>query len=336
RGAPQAALDLSIDLRPLGESSEGLGGRLTLRNGRPGAVDRQLLPVEALHAGVRLSDDALQLSDIDLRLSGGGRLRGSGLLRASELTLRLAATALDASALYSTLRPTKLAGPLRATLSADRQLFEAELRDPQFSVDGKIAVQPAEIVVDKLRLQAGDAGLVASGKIGLVDSGKFALQGKLKNFDPSRFADVPAARLNAEFEVKGNSQPQLVLGMQFQLHDSRFRGQPVSGQGDVDLAGERLRKADIELNAAGNRLLAKGAFGARGDRLTVTIAAPKLDPLGVDGDVDGTLVLGGSSKSPELSATLRSTRLSAEGFGAIRGLDFSARLGDGKDGALSG
>ncbi|MCP5228310.1 translocation/assembly module TamB domain-containing protein [Accumulibacter sp.] len=336
RGAPQAALDLSIDLRPLGESSEGLGGRLTLRNGRPGAVDRQLLPVEALHAGVRLSDDALQLSDIDLRLSGGGRLRGSGLLRASELTLRLAATALDASALYSTLRPTKLAGPLRATLSADRQLFEAELRDPQFSVDGKIAVQPAEIVVDKLRLQAGDAGLVASGKIGLVDSGKFALQGKLKNFDPSRFADVPAARLNAEFEVKGNSQPQLVLGMQFQLHDSRFRGQSVSGQGDVDLAGERLRKADIELNAAGNRLLAKGAFGARGDRLTVTIAAPKLDPLGVDGDVDGTLVLGGSSKSPELSATLRSTRLSAEGFGAIRGLDFSARLGDGKDGALSG
>ncbi|MEF8722800.1 MAG: translocation/assembly module TamB domain-containing protein [Candidatus Accumulibacter delftensis] len=335
-GAPQAALDLSVDLRPLGEPSDGLGGRLTMSNRRPGGVDRQLLPVVSLQAGLRLSDDELQLADLDLRLSGGGRLRGSGLLRDSELTLRLAATELDASALYGSLRRTRLAGPLRASLSADRQLLEIELRDPQFTVDSKIAIAPTEIVVDRLRLQSGDASFLASGKLGLVDSGKFAVQGKLKNFDPSRFADLPAARLNAELEVTGSSQPQLVLGLRFQLHDSRFQGQSVTGKGDVDLAGERLRKADVELNAAGNRLAAKGAFGARGDRLTVTIAAPKLDPLGVDGDLSGTLVLSGSSKAPEVSADLRSVRLAAKDFGEIRGLDLGARLGDGKDGVLAG
>ncbi len=335
-GAPQAALDLSVDLRPLGDAPDGLGGRLKMLNRRPGAADRQLLPVESLHSGLRLSDDALQLADLDLRLSGGGRLRGSGVLRASELTLRLTATALDASALYSSLRRTRLAGPLRASLGLNQQLLETELRDPQFTVGSKIAIRPTEIVVEQLRLQSADASLLASGKLGLVDSGKFAVQGSLKNFDPSRFADVPAARLNAEFDAHGSRQPQLALGLRFQLHDSRFRGQSVTGKGDVDLLGERLRKADVELNAAGNQLTAKGAFGARGDRLMVTIAAAKLDPLGVDGDVNGTLVLGGSSKSPEVSADLRSARLAAKGFGEIRGLDLAARLGDGHDGLVSG
>jgi translocation and assembly module TamB len=336
KGAPQAALDLGVDLRPLAESPDVLGGRLTLRNRRPGAADQQSLPVESLQTGLRLSGDELQLADLDLRLSGGGRLRGSGLLRGSELTLRLMATALDARALVSSLRSTKLAGPLRATLGAEQQSFEIELRDPQFSIESKIAIQPTAIVVDKLRLEAGDARLVASGQLGLVDAGKFVVQGSLKNFDPSRFADVPPARLNADFDAKGSSQPKLALGLRFQLHDSRFHGQSLAGSGEVDLAGERLRKADVELNAAGNRLTAKGAFGARGDRLTVSISAPKLDPLGIAGNLNGTLLLGGTIKAPEVSADLRSTRLAAKDFGEIRGLDLSARLGDGKDGALSG
>jgi len=336
KGAPQAALDLGVDLRPLADAPDVLGGRLTLRNRRPGAADQQSLPVESLHAGLRLSGDELQLADLDLRLSGGGRLRGSGLLRGSELTLRLMATALDARALVSTLRPTKLAGPLRASLGINQQLLELELRDPQFSLDSKIAIKPTEIVVDQLRLSTGDARLVASGRLGLVDAGRFVVKGSLKNFDPSRFAEVPPARLNADFDANGSSRPPLTLALRFQLHDSRFRGQSLTGSGEVDLAGERLRKADVELNAAGNRLTAKGAFGARGDRLTVSISAPRLDPLGVAGDLNGTLLLAGTMKSPEVSADLRSARLAGKDFGEIRGLDLAARLGDGKDGALSG
>ncbi|WP_313951635.1 translocation/assembly module TamB domain-containing protein, partial [Accumulibacter sp.] len=336
KGAPEAALDVRAELKPLGDSSGGLGGRLAVVNRRPGAIDRQLIPVQSLHADLALADDELRLADLDLRLSGGGRLRGRGTLRDAELTLRLAATALDARALYSTLRPTKLAGPLRASLGLNRQLLEAELRDPQFTIKSKIAIEPTEIVVDMLRLATGDASLVASGKLGLVDAGKFAVQGSLKNFDPSRFAEVPAARLNAEFDASGSSQPQLTLGLRFQLHDSLFRARPLSGRGEIDLVGERLRKADVELDAAGNHLTAKGAFGARGDLLTLSIAAPKLDPLGVSGDIHGTLLVGGSIKLPELSADLRSARLAAKGFGEIRGLELDARLGDGKQGALSG
>jgi hypothetical protein len=52
------------------------------------------------------------------------------------------------------------------------------------------------------------------------------------------------------------------------LKNSRFLGKAAVGRqsGEIDLAGQRLRKADVELTAAGNRLTAKGAFGAVGDR----------------------------------------------------------------------
>jgi autotransporter translocation and assembly factor TamB len=152
-----------------------------------------------------------------------------------------------------------------------------------------------------------------------VDTGQFTVAGSLKDFDPSRFAKLPAARLNAEFDAQGSRQPQLALGLRFQLRNSRLGGEALAGRGEIDLAGERLRKADIELAAAGNQLSAKGAFGAPGDRLTVSIAAPKLDLLGVAGDLAGVVVVGGGLKTLQLSADLHSTRLAAAGIGQLRG-----------------
>jgi translocation and assembly module TamB len=335
-GAPQADFDLRAELRPLGESAAALGGRLQLVNRRPGAVDRQLVPIESVTAGLNLSDLELDLADLDVRLSGGGRLQGSGSLRDAELALRLAVTALDASALDSGLRRTQLAGPLRARIGLNSQQLEGKLRDPRFAIEGKLAIDPAEVTVETLQLSSGDAQLIASGKVALVDTGQFTVAGSLKDFDPSRFAKLPAARLNAEFDAQGSRQPQLALGLRFQLRNSRLGAEALAGRGEIDLAGERLRKADIELAAAGNQLSAKGAFGAPGDRLTVSIAAPKLDLLGVAGDLAGVVVVGGGLKTLQLSADLQSTRLAAAGIGQLRGLDLQAKLGDGSQGALVG
>ncbi len=335
-GAPQAELDLRADLQPLGDASTGLGGRLTVVNRRPGSLDRQRLPVESLQAGLSLDEGELQLARLDVRLAGGGRLQGSASLRDAELALRLAVSSLDASALYGGLRRTQLAGPLRATIGLHRQFVASELRDAQFAIDSKLGIDPVEVTVETLRLVAGDAQLLASGKVALVDSGKFTLRGSLRNFDPSRFARLPTARLNAEFAAQGSRSPQLALGLRFQLHDSRLGSEALAGSGDIDLAGQRLRKADFELLAAGNRLSAKGAFGALGDQLTVLIAAPRLAPLGVVGDVNGRLLLAGSVQAPELSADLQSTRLALPGIGQLRGLTLTARVGDGAQGVVAG
>ncbi|MCM8599850.1 MAG: translocation/assembly module TamB domain-containing protein [Candidatus Accumulibacter sp.] len=334
-GAPQAALDLRAELRPLGDPSAGLGGRLTVRNHRAGSADRQRLPVDSLQTGLRFREGELDLDDLEIRLAGGGRLRGSGKLRDAELALRLAVSSLDASALYGGLHRTQLAGSLRAHVGLHRQRVEGELRDAHFAIDGRIAIDPEELVVEALRLAADDAQLVASGKVALVDGRRFALQGSLRNFDPSRFARLPAARLDADFEAQGSRAPQFALALRFHLHHSRLGSEALTGNGEIDLAGQRLRKADVDLLAAGNRFSAKGAFGAVGDQLTVAITAPRLDPLGVAGDVNGRIVVGGNFRSPEVSADLQSTRLASPRFGQLRGLALAARLGDGSRGVVS-
>ncbi len=90
-----------------------------------------------------------------------------------------------------------------------------------------------------------NARLDASGKVALVARGQFALQGRLQNFDPSRFARLPAARLNAELDAQGSSSPQLALALRFQLKNSRLGGEALDGKGKIDLVGQRLRKADV-------------------------------------------------------------------------------------------
>ncbi|QKS29937.1 MAG: translocation/assembly module TamB domain-containing protein [Candidatus Accumulibacter similis] len=335
-GAPRADLELRLELRPLGDSPAALSGRLQAVNHRPGTIDRQLLPVESLTAGLALAADTLELGDIDLHLAGGGRLRGSGALRASELSLRLAASAVDAGALYAGLQRTRLAGPLRATLGLHRQVLEGELRDPRFVLESSLAIDPGQVAVDRLRLASGDAELVASGKLALTGNGRFELKGQLRDFDPHRFlTSLPAARLNAEVSANGSSRPQLSLGLAFQLRNSRLAGESLAGGGEIDLAPDHLRRADVELSAGGNRLLAKGAFGAPGERLRLSIAAPRLDPLGPTGDLAGEIVVGGSFRAPEVAATLQSTRLALRGFGQLRGLDLAARVAGGDQGAVN-
>ncbi|MEF8755662.1 MAG: translocation/assembly module TamB domain-containing protein [Accumulibacter sp.] len=336
-GAPHADFELQLDLLPSADSSPALQGRLRSVNRRPGAIDRESLPIESLAASLTLAADGLRLGDIDLRLAGGGRLRGSGALHDSELSLTLAASAVDAAALHGGLQNTRLTGPLRATLGLHRQLVEADLRDPRFALDTRLAIDPEQLAVERLRLAAGDARLSASGTVALAGSGSFALQGQLREFDPRRFfARLPAARINAEFSARGSSRPQLALRLGFQFRDSRFAGEVLAGGGEIDLAPGHLRQADVELRVGTNRLLAKGAFGAPGERLRLSIAAPRLDPLGPGGDLAGEIVVGGSMRAPEVSASLQSQRLAWPGLGQLRGLDVDARLAAGEHGALGG
>lgn len=335
-GAPVADLDIRAELRPQGENFGDLRGQLTVDNHLPGTVDKQRLPLRSLHSELDLRQDVWHLKNIDVALPGGGRLQGQGEYRQETLALDLTAERLDARAMHAAWQSTRLAGPLRVQLAVHHQLIEAYLHDPQFAVTAKLTIDPLSVVAETLQLSAGDSYLNASGQLALRADKRFDLRGRLKNFDPSRFLRLPAARLNATFEAQGQLQPMLTLHSHFQLRDSRLGEQVLAGHGEIDLAGNRLRKADVDLTAAGNRLTALGAFGAPGDRLSLRIDAPRLAPFGVDGDLHGQLILAGSLQSPEIDANLRSSRLALAKVGEIRGMDLQARLVDGERGPLSG
>lgn len=323
-GAPQAELSLVADIVPL---DDGIAGSFGLTNQQPGPLDHQRLPLGTLAGTLTWQGDTLSLATLHAALPGGGKLAGQGSYRAGSLDLDLQASRLDARQLVSALHPTRLAGPLAATLAGERQSLRLDLRDATFSLLAEAEHAGQKLQVPRLRLAAGEARLEAKCELDLGAQRTFSAEGELQGFDPSRFARLPAGRLNARLTASGRLAPQPVVDAAFTLQDSQLAGQALSGQGQLNIAWPRIPKADIELAAGGNRLSIQGAFGLPGDRIRFAIDAPRLAALGLEGDLHGQGEVAGAAQQPQISATLRAERLGWPGRGWLNGLALDAELG---------
>ena len=168
--------------------------------------------------------------------------------------------------------------------------------------------------------------------------GLFKLAAKLRDVDPrALLADLPSARLNLDLDAAGElpaeGLPQAAT-LDFSIPDSSLDGRPLRAEGRLRLVGERLSDVRVDLRLAGNSVLAKGAFGAPGDRLTLDVDAPALAAIGfglggrarVEGLVGGTLV------APEGQLALAGEQLALPGDLRIGAIDARARLDKGLDG----
>ena len=343
-GAPQARLDVEarLESQAVAPGEVLASGHLRIANRRSGALDRNLLPLTSLHAQINWQGERLGFDDLNLELSGGGRLKGQGHFAKGRLDLELLARNVDAHALHSRLLPTRLAGPLRVRFSGDTQNLELDLRDAKFALNARASLNPEALEVSQLQLASGEAVLAAQGRLALSGEGRFTAQGSVKNFDPARFVQRDAAvrsMINASFEASGTLRPALELGLHFELRNSRIGSQLLAGKGDVDLLGNHLRKVNINLEAVGNRLSAFGALGKTGDTLRLMVQAPRLEALGwpgLAGDASANFVLGGSLASPVFSGELQAARLRLAKQLEVQGLSFNGQLGAGAQGVLSG
>ncbi len=316
-GAPRTSLQLQTNLQPVGDA---LAGDFSLTNQQAGPLDRQLIPLEHLSGQLNGDSTTMQFKQLSAKLSGGASLEGSGEWLESTLNLKLNARRIDALALHTQLRTTQLNGPLEATLSLQQQSLKADLSDSRFSLKVDALHNAGRLKVPALELAAGNSLLKAAGEVVLDSALSFDIEGELRNFDPSRFAKAPGALINSRFKGKGQLDPQPRLAASFQINNSRFAGEPLSGQGDVRLDWPHLQRADISLKAGENHLQANGSFGKAGDALEITIKAPRLAPFGIDGDLDARLQLGGTIKAPQLSASASANRLGRPGSGQLKGV----------------
>jgi translocation and assembly module TamB len=344
-GAPKAQLDVELDLASVPEAAGKIpaSGRLRISNRQSGRLDRQLLPIESLHGDLHWQGEVLAVDGLVLALAGGGRIDGRGRLDGAQLDLDLVAGRVDANALHGSLPSTRLAGPLRAQLGIDRQRIDVNWRDSRYSLNAAASIGAPAIEIERLQLSSGGASLAAQGRLALTGERRFAAQGRLRNFDPQRFlkaaAGIARSQINAGFEASGALAPALELALRFDLRDSRIAGQPLSGKGRVDLSGSRLRAVDIDLDAAGNRLRAAGAWGRSGDALRLTLQAPKLGAIGwsgLTGEAKATVDVAGSAENPEFSAQLQVARLHLGSWLDVGDLSLSSQLAAGAQGALSG
>ncbi|MDR2113268.1 MAG: translocation/assembly module TamB domain-containing protein, partial [Candidatus Accumulibacter sp.] len=333
-GAPPAKLDVEAEFRMEGERGETPTARLRVTNRLPGPLDRQRIPFAS--AVVRAVPDggAARLEEVVLELPGDGVLRGDGRWSEATLTLALGARRFDAARLVSRLFPTRFDGPLAVSLGAERQSARLAWRDERIQLTAEAEHAGEVLTVKTLELAANDARLSASGRIETGGGRAFAAKGVLRRFDPSRFAHMPAARIDADIEARGRLGAQPVVDGRFALNDSRYAGMPLSGQGRVSLAWPRIHDVDIALAAGPNQISAAGAFGQPGDRLNVRVDAPRLTPFGLDGALRGRLDLAGTIERPALTLDLAAPRLDVPELGTFSELTLRGELGSESDSPL--
>ncbi|MFL6716570.1 MAG: translocation/assembly module TamB domain-containing protein [Burkholderiaceae bacterium] len=340
--APEADLRIDADIAPVAAAGAAppdlsqlrVAGPITITNAKPGPIDQKLLPLASLKADASLSEKAQQLTGLEAALPGGARLVGGGALRAGgngEFTLQ--AHNLDLHALHRAARPTRLNGPLSVSLAGQTQQVRLELEGAPFLIHADASITPQQVELRSARLGAGMARLDASGTLGRDEAAAYSVQGKLTSFDPAAFlatvqppakgaatktpARIPQADINMSFTAEGRLQPELLANLRFDIQDSSYDKLPMSGGGTLQLAGKQLPAADVQLLVAGNRISAKGGFGAPGRQLAFAVDAPALDRLGfgLAGLLNAQGTLGGTLQRPTVQADLQARQLA---FGEYR------------------
>lgn len=323
-GAPQARLSITADVAPQGDSIVGSFG---LTNQQPGPLDRQRLPLATLAGTVDWQGTTAKFATLHATLPGASTLDGSGEWHDRELKLAVTASRLDAAQIVSTLRPTRLNGQISSLLGADRQQLKLDLKDATFALLADASHSGERIDLPQLQLSAGDARLSVHGELDLKTPRTFAAEGELLRFDPSRFAKLPVALINASFKASGRLAPQPVVDGSFILKDSRVGGQPLSGQGKLAIAWPRIPGIDLQLVAGANHLSAKGSFGQPGDTLAIDLDAQQLAAYGLDGGITGRFDLTGSVQNPKFAGQLNAAKIGRPGVARLSGLSLKGDAG---------
>lgn len=353
-GLPHAALTLTARLVPTapGPTPQGdwkhwtVEGPIELTNDAPGTLDTQRLPVQRVSTVARWRAERLSLDALRIELPRGAALAGDAHWTAQpspgSFELALRATNVDAQALHRSLQATRLSGRLQASGDASQQALRVALTEPRFALDADASHGGGRVSVRSAKLGARDALLEVRGDVELGGARQFSVDGRLAGFDPKVYiASAPRARLNATLSARG-TLPEQAAGLRAQLrfalgNDSRLDGRPLSGQGRIELVEQRIADADVDLNLAGNRVFARGAFGRRGDALALRVDAPRLADLGfgLGGSLQADAQLAGSLQSPTGRLNANASRLSLPGGQRIGRLQADAALDQGPDGPLA-
>lgn len=329
--APRAELDIDATISPSGGKDASplvLSGPVVLRNGIPGAIDKDLLPIVSARAKVLLDAQRQQLQELRVRLPGDAALEGGGELRRGGTgNFTLQASAIDLQALYSKLRPSALSGPVNLDLAGGGQHITLALAGPSLAISGDAHITAQQFALDNARLQAGDARLDLDGTLGRTGQRTYAVHGSLNSFNPALFlarsvkgrntkGRIPDANINMDFDAQGALQPAPDAQMRFNIRDSSYAGLPMSGSGTLHLAGKRIAASDVQLAVAGNNLQIKGSFGNPGERLKFAVDAPALARLGygLSGLLQADGELGGNLDRPVVDAGLRASQLAFDRY----------------------
>lgn len=282
---PTTALTLTLQARPAGT---GFAGTVQADNAAPGPVDRQRIPLRTLAAGFAWDGKSFALTRIDATLGergAGGRATGDVTVTTPrgpvKVDLRL--SGVDASGILTTLIATRLSGTLAAEVEEARQVVRGNLQQDDLAVDFAATIAARTVTLERMQARAGTGTLTGRATLGLDPPRAFTVDARTSGFDPSRFVDMPPAKLDGSVQAKGRlERPFAVTGDVTIAQGSRFAGLPLSGKARADVAPGTVRNAKVDATWGQSHVVMNGGYGTAQDSLAYDIdlrALAELRPL---------------------------------------------------------
>ncbi|NEX59685.1 translocation/assembly module TamB domain-containing protein [Noviherbaspirillum galbum] len=317
---------LHLDLKSGADST----GTLRVQNQEAGPLGKQLLPLRALSLAFAQKKDGVDIDDIiaepGTATAAAGRIEGKGRVAPAEASLHLDIRGLNLKLLDPAWRRTALSGSADLRQAGSRRKVDLSLREPDGVAPGGQPLELAasaelagqEVRVTAATVRTGTSRLDASGTLSFAGEQPFQLQGKMQAFrlqDLGKFAQWPELTLNGEIGLRGKRAPRLEADLKLDIADSRLAGQPLAGQGQVRLRGDKLEIPVLRLASGLNRLDASGSLTESGGEVQFQLAANQLAQLGpaFGGSLQASGTARGTLDLPRIDATWTASQLKLPG-----------------------
>jgi translocation and assembly module TamB len=262
----------------------GIAGTFEAVNDAAGPIDTERVPFSRIAAKFALDMPVLDLSDMVATVADGGEARGKGQVTLSGASrgvrVDVDVARLDLARLDTKLVQTSLAGKIRADANGERQTIEGDVRERDMALAFNAVVDAERVDVREFRASKAGGSLAGSATLARNDANDFTLKARAANLDPSRFAALPAASLDATVDAKGALHPALrVTAGVAVAPSSRVQGVAVSGNVQGTFTRESAANVALDVYAGTAHVKANGDAGSAGDRLAIDIVAPQLADL---------------------------------------------------------
>ncbi|MDH3288439.1 MAG: translocation/assembly module TamB domain-containing protein [Betaproteobacteria bacterium] len=322
------ASDVTLLVNAASRDAESVAGTLQASNANAGTLGEGRFPARQVRSDFVTDLRSARLESLEIRMSGGGRFSGSGELTDRGATFALGAHAINLRGIYAGLLATELDGRVDASLTESGETVRAQLAQGPLAIRLDVARRGSELEVRDARVTARGGRVQTSGRLVMDGDMPMTAKATFAGFDPSEWGSYPAATVNGKLTLRG-ALARRSGELSFRLTQSRFRGAGVTGQGTARMTDERIESADMALDVGANRISVRGAFGAPGDALALTVAAPRiaqLDPR-IEGRVDASAKAGGTWQAPRVSFTASGVDLRVQRALAIGRLGASGEIG---------
>jgi len=245
-----------------------------------------------------------------------------------------------------TIKPFSINGEVALKHAENRMPYDVkvslsgDLNTLHFESDAQLFRQDDNLSILQISSQtnAPAAHLHAKGQLSLMGDYPISISVQVNDLHTGMLGDYPAALINADIEMQGRLQPEIVANIELTTHHSQWQDQPLSASGKLLITGGQIEQIEFQTTIANNQVLAYGNLGKTSSRLSWQADIANLSTFNkhYDGEAHAHGVIEGSMDNLAFNFNLNAQKLRLPNDIKIGKLQAQASISSGENGSTKG